>query len=145
MEVTLFMGFNFWGLHPVASVTATSFGGAVNLNNLYFIFSYSHHYMFLSLQAILRLNIQSFLEAITPTTDPFLVCAVCIYIYIYIYIYILVLFLIMLCNTLYLKFKTKIADNVLKIAISYKKLRNITLHNIIRNKTNINICIHCIA
>jgi hypothetical protein len=33
----------------------------------------------------------------------------------------------MLCNVLYLTFKIKIADNVLKIAILYKK---ITKHNI---------------
>jgi hypothetical protein len=52
--------------------------------------------------------IQSFLEAIKPTTDPFLGYTV------YIYIYILGLFLILLCNILYLKFKIEIADNVLK-------------------------------
>jgi hypothetical protein len=41
------------------------FGRAVNRNNFYFIFSISHHYMFLPLLAILRCNIHSrFLKAI---------------------------------------------------------------------------------
>jgi hypothetical protein len=46
---------------------------------------------------------QSFLEAITPTTDPFLG-----------------LFHIILCNILYLKFEVKTSDNVLKIATLQK-------------------------
>jgi hypothetical protein len=35
------------------------------------LLSFSHHYIFRPLQAILRCNIHRLLEAITPTTDPF--------------------------------------------------------------------------
>jgi hypothetical protein len=97
--------FNFWGLYPVASVTMTCFGGAVNRNNFYFLIP-----PFTSLHVLASTGhpqvkyTQSFLKAITPAMDPFLGYTV----YIYIYIYILVLFVIMLCNILYLK--SEIAD-----------------------------------
>jgi hypothetical protein len=65
--------FNCCGLHPVASVTTTSFGGAVNRNNLLF-----HIPLFTSLHVTASTGhpqveyTQSFLKAITPTTDPIL-------------------------------------------------------------------------
>jgi SpoVK/Ycf46/Vps4 family AAA+-type ATPase len=36
------------------TITLTCFGGAINRNNFYFLFSYSHYYVFQPLQAILR-------------------------------------------------------------------------------------------
>jgi hypothetical protein len=56
VPMIFFNFFNFWVLHLVASVTMTSFLGVPSIATIfsYFIFSYSHHYMFRPLQAILR-------------------------------------------------------------------------------------------
>jgi hypothetical protein len=69
------------------------------------------------LQAILRCNIHSFLEAITLTADPFLGYTVHYFILRYVIYY-------------NLKFDIKIADNVLTIAILYK---NVVLLKLAKN------------
>jgi hypothetical protein len=78
------------------------FGGAVNPINAFSCFYFLIPFFTpLHVSAIFRWNIQSLMEAIMPTTDPFL--GYIIYIYIYIYIS----FSFLLCYTLflYLRFK----------------------------------------
>jgi hypothetical protein len=98
------------------------FGGAVNRNNFYFLIL-----LFTSLHVSASTGhpqvkyTWSFLKTITPTTDPFLGYTVSLSLSIYIYIFFF-FFIIMLYNILYLKFKIKIADNVLKIDIYIQML-----------------------
>jgi hypothetical protein len=88
----------------------TCFGGVVNRNSSYFLIllSTSLHVSASTGHPQVKYT-QSFLEAIKPTTDPFLGYAV---------------YYFMLCYVIYynLKFEIKIAGNVLKIAVLYKNV-----------------------
>jgi hypothetical protein len=87
----------------------TYFGGAINRNNFHFlILLFTLLHVSASTDHPQVKYTQSFLEAITPTTDPFLDYTVYYFILCYVRYY-------------NLKFDAKIAGNVLKIAILYKK------------------------
>jgi hypothetical protein len=98
--------FNIWGLHPVVSITITSFRGAVNRNNFYFLIL-----LFTSLHVSASRghpqvkHIVIFRSYYTYNRSIFSLYSL--------------LFHIMLCNKC-LKFEVKIADNVLQIPILYK-------------------------
>jgi hypothetical protein len=71
------MLFNFLWLHPVASVTMTYFWGRRQLQQCFQLFFFFFIFYFctqlhVTSWAIIRWNIQSLMEANTPTTDPFL-------------------------------------------------------------------------